>query len=317
MAEFTTFGETMMVFSPFSSGPLRYNPCFFPKIAGAESNTAVGIRKLGHTAEWISGIGSDEMGKFLLNSLRAEGVSVDHVLISSDHPTGIMVKELHSGSETRVNYYRENSAFTTLRPADISADCFKDTKIFHCTGITPILSYNTLDTLNYILDLCTTKGIFISFDPNIRTKLWKGNSYIDLLTAITKRTSCLLLGIEEANILFHKQNPETISNFLFQKFPHLQYLALKNGSKGAYVSSRNEFIFIPPWPCHCTDPIGAGDAFNAGFLSGLLENRSLKECGQIAAICGALCTETAGDIEGIPDREQLLKYLNHTQETYR
>ena len=317
MSEFITFGETMMVFSPHSAGPLRYNHFFTPRIAGAESNTAIGVSKLGHSAAWFSRVGADEMGKFLINSIRAEGVDVSCVQEDPERPTGIMIKELTFRGDTRVTYYRENSAFTTLRPKDIPTSYFKDSRIFHCTGITPVLSEQSLETLENILDLCTYENIFVSFDPNIRKKLWKDRSFSEILIQIIEKTSCLMLGLDEAETLFHSSDPQALSGLLFRKYPRLKYIALKNGSHGAYAISQDEFVFLPPYPCSCVDPVGAGDAFNAGFLAGLLDNRPLKECGQMGAICGALCTQTTGDIEGIPDRDMLVRLLNHTKEDYR
>lgn len=317
MTEFITYGETMMAFSPDSPGPLRYSRCFFPKIAGAESNTAVGISKLGHTAGWFSRIGDDEAGKYLLNSIRAEGVDVSCVQTDPDRPTGIMLKELTAGGETRISYYRENSAFTTMQPSDIPVSYFKGCRIFHCTGITPILSENSRETLEHILDLCEAEHIFVSFDPNIRRKLWKGRSYSDVLIRISQKSSCLLLGLDEAETLFQSRAPETLAGRLFRELPNLRYLALKDGANGAYVASDDKFLHIPPHPCRCIDPVGAGDAFNAGFLAGLLEKRPLQECGMMASVCGALCTQTTGDIEGIPDRDTLFRSINHSSEDYR
>lgn len=316
MAEVLTFGETMMVLSPAEQCSLRYNSCFFPKIAGAESNTAIGICKLGHSAEWISCIGTDEIGQFVLNSVRAEGVSAN-LAFSAEAPTGIMFKQILPSEDTRVYYYRKNSAFTHFTPDNIPTTGFQSCKIFHATGITPVLSANSRDTLERMISICKQQDIAISFDPNIRLTLWRGQDYSDLLINIINRANYVMMGLKEAEYLFHLTDPVTIHNFLFKNNSSLKYLALKDGANGAYVSSPDEQHFIPPYPCRSIDPVGAGDAFNAGFLTGILEDQPLQTCGNMAAICGALCTQTFGDIEGLPDKQTLSRYLNNTTDIYR
>ena len=109
MPQLITIGETMAAFTPDSVGALRYVQNFGIRTAGAESNVAVGLAKLGLEAAWVSRLGTDEFGCFIRNQLRAEGVDCSRVIYDPDHRTGIMFKETSVG-ETKVFYYRENSA---------------------------------------------------------------------------------------------------------------------------------------------------------------------------------------------------------------
>ena len=83
------------------------------------------------------------------------------------------------------------------------------------------------------------------------------------------------------------------------------------------MADRNTLEKIPPFPCRAVDPIGAGDAFNAGFLAGILEGRGVADCGRMGCIAGAMAPETPGDVEGLPSRQQLLMHLENRQETFR
>lgn len=143
MPQLITIGETMAAFTPNTPGPLRYVQGFGIRTAGAESNVAVGLAKLGLNAAWISRLGDDEFGRFIRNQLRAEGVDCSHVIFDPDHRTGVMFKETGVG-ETKVFYYRENSAASHLSPEDLSPALFEGVRMVHLSGITPVLSESCL-----------------------------------------------------------------------------------------------------------------------------------------------------------------------------
>ncbi len=145
--DLVTIGETMVSFVPKNYNSLQYGADFTMRIAGAESNTAIGVRKLGHTAGWISRIGNDEFGQFVLRMIRAEGIDTSQVTVDKEHKTGLMFKSTSPSNETRVIYYRDSSAATYLDPSLISESYIADAKILHLTGITPILSNSCYETL--------------------------------------------------------------------------------------------------------------------------------------------------------------------------
>lgn len=315
MAELLTIGETMVSFAPDAIGPLRYVQAYGTRTAGAESNVALGVRKLGHSAAWISKLGDDEMGKYILNNVRSEGVDCSGVRIDAQHRTGIMLKQ-RSGSETAVFYYRENSAASHLCPADLKEEMFANAKILHLTGITPVLSASCADTISAAVALAKKHGVKISFDPNIRKKLWKEVDYTELMRSLTLAADIVLIGLDEAEALFGTTNADDTIAAILAKNPAAQ-IAVKDGAKGAIVASANEKHFIPPYACHCIEPIGAGDAYSAGFLAGVLEGASLETCGKMGGIAGALATETPGDVEGQPDAARMQAVLSKSAIVYR
>ena len=131
-----------------------------------------------------------------------------------------------------------------------------------------------------------------------------------MIKEFISQSNIVFMGLDEGQLLYGERTPQTLRDIIFVS-DCTDYLALKNGSAGAYVYSINEDCYIPPHPCVCIDPVGAGDAFNAGFLSGILDGRPLKDCGQRGGITGALCTQVQGDIEGLPTRKELLDIQNH------
>lgn len=314
MPELVTLGETMAVLTARERGPLRYVRDYSMRIAGAESNVAVGVTKLGHSAGWISSIGKDEMGAFVRNSMRAEGVDTSRVAEEERYRTGLMLKELGS-HETKVYYYRENSAASHMDESHLDADYICQAKILHMTGITPVLGESCARMVRAAVRLACQEKILLSFDPNIRKKLWGYRDYGPLIREIMFASGVVLLGRDEAGELLGTTEPDRIVAILRKE--GVRWIAVKDGAAGAWVADQKDLIQIPPYPCCPADPVGAGDAFDAAFLAGILENRSLEVCGQMGAVAGALVTETQGDTEGFPSRETLQRCLEKKEEIYR
>lgn len=314
MPEIVTFGETMAVMAPTEKGALKYVSDFKLRMAGAESNTAIAIAKLGHSAGWISALGNDSLGEYVLSSIRGEGVDVSSVKIDSKHRTGLMIKELGHG-ETSVYYYRDGSAASHLGNADIDYDYLASARIIHLTGITPLLSHGCMLCCQAIAEYAKRNRKILSFDPNIRMKLWGDKDFGEMISAFTFNSDIVFIGLDEAKFLFGTKDISQIVELLREKGVH--YIAIKDGSRGAWCADRMETVHIPPEHCASVDPIGAGDGFNGAFLCGVLEGRSLYECGRMGAIAGAMATETTGDIEGYPTDKQMRARLESKNEIYR
>ena len=315
MAQLVTLGETMAAFAPDRMGPLRYVSNYGIRIAGAESNTAIGAAKLGVQAAWVSRLGADEFGQYIRNQIRAEGVDCTGVTFDPAHRTGVMFKQTGSG-ETSVFYYRENSAASHMAPQDLDETVFRDCRILHLSGITPVLSDSCAETVQAAIRLAKSHDAKLSFDPNIRKKLWKDRDYTPMLRQLTKDAEIVLMGLDEAETLFGTRDVSALCAELFAT-GCAEVIALKDGGNGAWIADRSGCIRLEPQPCHCIDPIGAGDGFNAGVLAGLLQGRTLEQAGRMGAVCGALATEVPGDVEGYPDAARMEAILNGTKTIYR
>lgn len=314
MAQVVTIGESMVLFSPESSGPLRYVGHFTKRVAGSESNVAIGLSKLGHSAQWISRLGHDEFGYFVRNIIRGEGVDTTFVTFDPLHPTGLMFKETMFQQESKVLYYRNGSAASFLTPEDIPEEAIASAEILHISGITPTLNKNCIYAIEHALALAKKHNIKISFDPNIRLKLWGERDYTEYMLQIMKKSDILLLGLDEAERLLGSTDPDQILETLLEF--GASHVALKDGRRGAWIGAGQHYR-IPPLPCQCLDPIGAGDAFAAAFLAGILEEKSPEHCGYMGAAAGAMATQTTGDIEGYSSREQLDAILTGILPVYR
>jgi 2-dehydro-3-deoxygluconokinase len=134
-----TLGETMALFTSDRVGPLRHATTMRVGVAGAESNVAIGVRRLDHPAAWMGRVGADELGELVLGRLRAERVDVDAAVLDRDAPTGLMLKEHRTAGLARVVYYRRGSAGSRLEPGDLDEGRIRAARVLHLTGITPAL----------------------------------------------------------------------------------------------------------------------------------------------------------------------------------
>ncbi|GGE44367.1 2-dehydro-3-deoxygluconokinase [Pullulanibacillus camelliae] len=307
-----TLGETMVLLTPETIGPMRYASTFTAKVAGAETNVAIGLARLGHQVGWLSRLGKDEFGKKILAFIRGEGVDISRVTFDPQASTGLYFKELITEEEIAVHYYRKDSAASHLSPNDLDEAYIASATYLHLTGITPALSDSCRDTVFAAIDWAKRSGVTVVFDPNLRRKLWSDQKAKETLLAISAQADILLPGLDEAHFLFGELETEQ----LVERFQEqgAKRVILKLGAKGAYYKTEDESGYVEGFPVRkVLDPVGAGDGFAAGLLSGLLDQLPFKEAVKRAAAVGALVTMVPGDVEGLPDRERMEAFINHQQ----
>lgn len=304
MPEVVAIGETMVLFSPVGDGPLRYIHLFEKRIGGAESNVCIGLARLGHAAGWVSRVGDDEFGRYVISAIRAEGVDVSQVKVDPQAPTAVYFKERRAFGGGAVYYYRRGSAASRLSPEDLDPDYIRSARVLLGTGITPALSDSARETLWHAVKIAKEAGVTFVFDPNLRLKLWSPDEAKRTLLAFAREADVLLPGADEAEFLTGEADPLQAARRLCALGP--KTVIVKTGARGALVVDGDEAYEVPGFPVErVVDPVGAGDAFAAGLIAGLLEGKSLQEAVLLANACGAAATTVPGDIEGMPEREEL------------
>lgn len=308
-----TCGETMVLFTPDSTGLMRYANTFSRKFGGAESNFSIGLTRLGHQAGWISRVGDDELGKALLSFVRGEGVDVSHVKIDNTAPTGLYFKELRNATSVRVEYYRKGSAASQMSKADLNEGYIKQAKFLHLTGITPALSESCYEMVKEAIAIAKKHSVKIIFDPNLRRKLWSEERARSVLIELASEADILLPGIDEGMFMFGESDPDRLGQRFLELGPEL--VVLKVGAKGAYYFTKDEQKLVPGFNVEqVIDPVGAGDGFAAGFVSGLLDELSYENAVQRGNAVGAFVTMVNGDVEGLPDKQELQLFINRPSE---
>lgn len=308
-----TLGETMALFTPDKQGYLRYVNQFTRSFVGSETNVAIGITRMGYKAGWISKVGNDEFGKSLLMFLRGEEIDLSYVKVDPSAPTGLMFKEYLRENQTRVTYYRKNSAASKLTPDDIEESYLKGATFLFVSGITPALSESCHKTVFDAMKKAKANGVQVVFDPNLRKTLWSEEKARQVLLKVAKESDIILPGINEGEFLVGTKDVEEMG----KAFLNLgaKKVIIKLGREGAAYFTNEEKRYVPGFNVErVVDPIGAGDAFAAGFMTGQLDQLSLYESVRRGNAFGAMATLVKGDIEGLPDRAQLKQYMESSSD---
>lgn len=307
-----TLGESMIVFNPVMDVSFIESPFFIKQIAGAESNFAIGLSRLGHKVGWISRLSNDSFGNYINNVIRGNGVDTSMVQFDDDNPAGLLIKERTIKARTNVHYYRDNSSAKAMDPSILDERYFDKAKYLFITGITPILSETCEKTIFKAIHIAKERNIKIIFDPNIRFKLIKDKiKYKNKLNELASLSDFFLPGINEAIFLCGREKPEEIAEHYLKLNQDLN-IVIKLGAEGCFYANSAEYDYIPGFKVDdIVDPIGAGDGFAAGLTSGLLEGKGMKESLERANLIGSMLIQTIGDVEGFPFKQQLDDYQQY------
>lgn len=300
-AGLVTLGETMGLVAVDS---LRHARTAHVGIGGAESNVAIGVRRLGAPAAWIGRVGDDPWGERIVRDLRAEDVATA-VVVDPDAPTGLMTKQTPHGLATQVAYHRAGSAGSRLAPADVVPELLARAGVLHLSGITPGLSTTAAAALDRAVELAAAHGVAVSFDVNHRVGVWGERDATGVYRRLAALSSVVFAGPEEARLL--TGTATTDPGALLEELAGVAGgdAVLKLGEDGALARLEGRTLRRPAYAVRVVDTVGAGDAFVAGYLAELLAGRSPEQRLDTAARCGAIACSAAGDWEAAPTRADL------------
>lgn len=302
-----TLGEAMLMLVADEAGPLEAVQHFHKRTAGAETNVAIGLSRLGLRVGWGSRLGADSMGRYLLNEMQREGIDCSHVEVAAGERSGFQFKgRVDDGSDPPVEYHRAGSAASRMELRHLDEDWLRGARQLHVTGVFPALSASTLEVTRRAIEVMRAAGRRLSFDPNLRPTLWASQDLMrDTLNGLAVQCELVLPGIEEGFILTGSRDPLAIARFYRER--GVRTVIVKLGPEGAYYDDEAEGTGqVAAFPvAKVVDTVGAGDGFAVGVLSALLEGRSVAEAARRGAWIGARAVQVTGDTEGLPTRAQL------------
>ncbi|MGH3734313.1 MAG: sugar kinase [Micromonosporaceae bacterium] len=310
-----TFGEVMGLLVARPGQPLAHARDFAGGVAGAEATVAIGLARLGHRTGWFGQVGADAFGTAALTALRGAGVDVSRAGVDPHAPTGMLVRDAHPRRRITVQYYRAGSAASRLGPADIDAAYLAEARLLHVTGITPALSDSCLEATKAALAAAREAGVTVSFDPNVRLRLWSAERAAQVLAELVAGADIVLTGADEAALVTGESDPEQAAAWFGDHGSSL--VVVKAGADGAWATDGKQRWSVPVLPAEVVDPVGAGDAFDAGFLSGWLDDLPTPEALARGAACGALSVQALGDLDGLPYPQDLRAALDTRAEVDR
>ncbi|NUQ97944.1 MAG: sugar kinase [Streptomyces sp.] len=299
-----TFGETML--SLQVDGALTAGGTARTAVAGAESNVAVGLARLGHRVGWAGRLGADEPGRMILRTLRGEGVHVEHATVDPGAPTGALMRERRVADLARVHYWRAGSAASHMQPAHLQAALSAGARLLHLTGITCALGPGPLDAVRAAAGYAAEHGWTVSFDVNHRNRLWDAATASAALRPLLGLVDIVIASDDELTLTAGDPGaPETdrIKQLLAKG---VREVVVKRGAQGAdlYLSA-DQVVHAPAHPVPVADTVGAGDAFCAGYLSGVLDELPPEQRLHRATRTAAFAVACPGDWEGLPHRDEL------------
>jgi 2-dehydro-3-deoxygluconokinase len=298
-----TIGETMALLDPRGIGLLRLAGTLRLSIGGAESNVAVGVRRLGLPAAWVGRVGADPFGELITTTLRGEGVDVSGVRIDPEVPTSVMVKERRTAGAVRVIYYRKGGPGARLRPEDLRPEVIRAAGVLHLSGITPALSSTAAEAVRAAAEEARVAGVPVSFDLNYRSALWPAEAAAAALTDLVKLADVVFAGDDEAALLGLTGSPVDLARGLASLGP--SQAVIKRGAEGAVAWAEDSVHEVSAISVAAVDTVGAGDAFVAGYLAELMSGAPMASRMDTAARCGAFAVTSPGDWEALPTRSEL------------
>ncbi|MCW8199608.1 sugar kinase [Verminephrobacter aporrectodeae subsp. tuberculatae] len=302
-----TLGESMALFAAEQPAPLAEVRHFTKRLAGAETNVAIGLSRLGLRVGWISRLGADSFGDFVQRTVAGEGVDCSQLVIDPARPTGFMLKTLSpDGADPQVEYYRKGSAASAMQVTQLDESYLLSARHLHATGIFAALAPNTFEYCEHSMQRARAAGRSVSFDPNLRPSLWASQAQmIAGINRLARTASWVMPGIAEGRLLTGRDSPEDIAAYYLDQ--GAQVVVIKLGAEGAYYETRAgeaghvAGVKVPK----VVDTVGAGDGFAAGLISAQLEGLAWPAALERANWIGAQAIQVRGDMEGLPYRHQL------------
>ncbi|MGW2384922.1 sugar kinase [Streptomyces sp. NPDC001658] len=301
-ADVVCVGETMAVLAPPDARPLAEQSSLTLAVGGAESNVACGLAGLGHRAAWLSRLGDDPFARRVLAELTARGVDVSAVETDPERPTGVYFKD-PGPDRTRTHYYRGGSAATRMGPELARHPALRRARVIHLSGITAALSDSCAELLETLLDgERGGRGPVVSFDVNHRPALWPDPAEAARrLLSLARAADLVFVGRDEAEALWGTARPDDIADLLSPA----PVVVVKDAEHGAASYTDGGRTFVPSLPVKVVEPVGAGDAFAAGYLAAVLENRAERARLRLGHLAAAAALRTSQDVPVMPPREAM------------
>ena len=292
-----TLGEVMALFLAEPGPALGRGDRFALSYAGAEATVAVGAVRLGFPAAYLGRVGADPLGEGIHRALRGEGVDTRGLVTDPERATGVLIRDAPAAGPVTVLYRRAGSAGSALTEQDLDLDSIRRARVLHVTAITAMLSPSARAALWLAVATAREAGVTVSFDPNVRRRLGSPEQWHDAVDHLARQADIVLTGDEDLPAVGADTDP--VRWFTDRG---ASTVVVKRGIDGAEETGPDGTHRVPADPVTPVDPVGAGDAFAAGWLSAWAAGGGPADRLAHGAAAGAAVVATAGDVPGLPDR---------------
>ena len=298
--DIVSLGEPLIEFNRPKEGDGR---TWLQGFGGDSQNVAIAAARQGASAGYLTSVGQDWMGDAFLELWRSEGVDASRVSRHPTAPTGVSFVT-HSAAGHKFDYLRKNSAASLMEPVGLAADYIAGAKFFHLSAIGQAISDGARQTCAAAVDAARKAGVKVSYDTNLRLRLWDLDTARATIHATMARCDIALPSLDDSQQLTGLAKPEDIADFYLGLGAPL--VALKMGSEGALIASRDGRLHVPPHRVNAVDATGAGDTFDGAFLARLLAGDGVEAAARYANVAAALSTLGYGAVTPIPRKDEVM-----------
>lgn len=292
-------GEPMVEFNQTGEGGGR---TYLQGFGGDTSNAAIAAARQGARVGYLSAVGDDPYGQMLRDRWRREGVDDSGVRTDAGAFTAVYFVT-HDAHGHHFSFFRRGSAASRMTPADLPRERIAAARVLHLSGISAAISDSACDTCFAAVEIARAAGVLVSFDTNLRLKLWPIARARAVMRELIRLSDICLPSREDVQAISGLQDPDALVDFCLDL--GARSVALKLGAQGALVADGQGRWRIPPHPCRPVDATGAGDTFGGSLLARLVAGDALPDAARYAAVAAALSTEGYGAVEPIPRAERV------------
>lgn len=302
-ADIVSLGEAMVEFNQTGEGAGRL---YLQGFGGDTSNFAIAAARQGARVAYLSALGDDPYGRLLRRLWDEEGVDHTDVATNPDAFTAIYFVT-HGESGHQFSFFRSGSAASRMNPAQLPRTRIESARVLHLSGISLALSPAACDTAYAAIDIARRAGVKVSFDTNLRLKLWSIDRARAVMSDVIARSDLCLPSYDDVVAITGLTDPDALVDHCLRL--GAKVVALKLGDQGALIADGHQRHRIAPHPCQPVDATGAGDTFGGAFVHRWLQGDGLDQAGRYAAAAAALSTQGYGAVAPIPTAAQVLGAL--------
>ncbi|HQS15264.1 sugar kinase [Reyranella sp.] len=296
-------GEPLIEFNRPKEGDGR---TWLQGFGGDSQNVAIAAARQGASTGYLTSVGQDWMGDAFLDLWKSEGVDASRVTRHPTAPTGVSFVT-HSAAGHKFDYLRKNSAASLMTPDMLPADYIMGARVFHLSAIGQAISDSARATCDAALEIARKAGVKVSYDTNLRLRLWELDMAREVIDATIARCDIALPSLDDSQQLTGLKEPEAIAAYYLELGAPL--VALKLGAEGSLIATRERQTRIAPHLVEAVDATGAGDTFDGAFLTRLLDGDDAETAARYANVAAALSTTGYGAVTAMPRATDVLTAL--------
>ncbi|MCF8531623.1 MAG: sugar kinase [Reyranella sp.] len=297
-------GEPLIEFNRPREGDGR---TWLQGFGGDSQNVAIAAARQGVPSGYITGLGGDWMGDAFLALWASEGVDASRVTRHPSAPTGVSFVT-HSEAGHKFDYLRKNSAASLMTPEGLPVDYIAGARFLHISAIGQAISDSARQTCDAAITAARAAGVKVSYDTNLRLRLWDLDVARQTIDATIARCDLALPSLDDSQQLTGLSAPNAIvDHYLGLGAP---LVALKMGAEGSLIATPLKRFRVPAHQVQAVDATGAGDTFDGAFLARLLAGDELQAAARYANVAAALSTTGYGAIAAIPRPAEVFRVLS-------